>query len=143
MASMDPPPELLADEVAVSVWNRLVPDLAKGGLATSVDWPILVRYCLKFSRWLFLGTEIKRILTENPGSRGTTYPIVGENGKVKFVAEFPWSAEWRTLDRELRIDERLFGMSPSARSRLIVPKTATSQANAADPRRAFFNRSAG
>ena len=75
MTSTEPPPEVAADPRAASIWARLVPDLAACGLARSVDWPILTRYVLKLSRWIFLAEEIRRISAENPSSKGTTYPI--------------------------------------------------------------------
>ena len=149
MTSYDPPPEVAADPRAASIWSRLVPDLAKCGLARSVDWPRLAAYCLKFSRWLFLGEEIRRIQEENPSSKGTTYPIVEDydevvDGKkvrrerVKYVAEFPWASEWRSLDRDLRADERVLGISPSARSRISVRSEGKKTED--DLRRDFFKR---
>lgn len=138
ISDLSPPPEVAADERAVAVWNRLVPDLASCGLARSVDWPLLVRYVLKFSRWLYLGEELRRIAAENPNSKGTTYPIVDEKGRVKYVAEFPWASEWRTLDRDLRADERALGISPAARSRISVKTDG--RRTEEDLRRAFFKR---
>lgn len=131
------PPEVAVDPLATSFWNRLVPDLAASGLARSIDWPLLSRYVLKLSRWTFLGAEIRRISEENPSSKGTTYPILDDEGRVKYVAEFPWSIEWRSLDRDLRLDERAIGISPSARSRITVK---TERKTEADLRRDFFQR---
>jgi len=138
MASHDAPPEVAADPRAASIWARLVPDLAACGLARSVDWPILTRYVLKLSRWIFLSEEIRRIQSEKPSSKGTTYPILDEKGKVKYVAEFPWASEWRTLDRDLRADERAIGISPAARSRISVKSDAKKTED--DLRRDFFKR---
>ena len=145
-----PPPEVAEDSLAAQFWARLVPDLAACGLARSVDWPVLCRYCLKLSRWIYLGREVRKVNEANPASKGTTYPItvreevVSPDGKkttidrLKFVAEFPWAIEWRTLDRELRADERALGISPAARSRITV-KTDRQRTDA-DLRRDFFAR---
>lgn len=150
MKNFDPPPEVAADPRAAAIWVRLVPDLGACGLARSVDWPILTRYVLKLSRWIFLGEEIRRISAENPSSKGTTYPITegyeetGADGKkvkrerVKYVAEFPWASEWRTLDRDLRADERALGISPAARSRISVRSEGKKTED--DLRRDFFKR---
>lgn len=138
MEDVHPPKELAPESVAAEIWRRLVPDLSACGLARSVDWTLLVRYCMKFERWLYLGDEIKRIAAENPSSKGTTYPIMDSKGRIRYVAEFPWVAEWRTLDRELRLDERALGISPSARSRISVPTVA--RESEADLRRDFFRR---
>lgn len=138
MANYDPPVEVSADPIAASIWSRLIPEMAECGLIRSVDWPILARYCLKLSRWFFLGSEIRRITNENPASKGTTYPILDDNGRLKFVAEFPWAAEWRVLDRELRADERALGISPSARSRITI--SAEGIRTEDDLRREFFRR---
>jgi phage terminase small subunit len=138
MESNEPPPEVAADPRAASIWGRLVPDLAACGLARSVDWPVLTRYVLKLSRWIFLAEEIRRIASEKPSSKGTTYPIFDESGRVKYVAEFPWASEWRTLDRDLRADERALGISPSARSRISVPSDVKKTED--DLRRDFFRR---
>ena len=135
---VSPPPEVLADPRAADLWTRLVPPLAGCGLVRSPDWTVLVRYVLKLSRWIFLGEEIRRISKENPQSKGTTYPILDDKGRVKFVAEFPWVAEWRTLDRELRLDERTIGISPAARSRITVP--GTNRKTEEDLRRDFFRK---
>ena len=150
MASVEAPGEVSSDPRAKAIWDRLVPDLAKCGLARSVDGPLLTRYCLKLSRWIFLGEEIRRISAENPSSKGTTYPITegyeetGADGKkikrerVKYVAEFPWASEWRTLDRDLRADERALGISPAARSRITVKGEGRKTED--DLRRDFFKR---
>lgn len=141
-ASMDdtaPPPEVDADPIAAGIWRRLVPQLAECGLARSVDWPALTRYVLKLSRWLYLGGEIRRIQAEKPSTKGTTYPVFADDGKtIKWVAEFPWVAEWRTLDRECRLDERTLGISPAARSRITV--SGADRKTEAELRRDFFRR---
>jgi len=140
ISDLAPPPEVAADPRAADAWNRLVPDLAKCGLARSVDWPLLTRYVLKFSRWIYLGEELRRIAQESPNSKGTTYPITDDNGKLKYVAEFPWVSEWRALDRDLRADEKSIGISPAARSRITV-KTEERRTQE-DLRKDFFSRGA-
>jgi P27 family predicted phage terminase small subunit len=115
------PPDFVKGE-ARDLWNRLVPDLVRAGLVTSVDWPGVARYCIKLARWLYLFREIEKAKESSPAGKGTTYPIYGADGKVKYVAEFPWASEWRTLDRELRADEGRLGMSAAARTRIRVEK---------------------
>jgi P27 family predicted phage terminase small subunit len=138
MTDLAPPPEVAEDPRAAEIWGRVVPSLASCGLVRAPDWTILARYCLKFSRWVFLGQEIRRVARENPGSRGTTYPVLDEEGNVKSFEEFPYVAEWRTLDRELRLDERTIGISPAARSRITVP--GANRKTEADLRRDFFRK---
>jgi len=140
MKDYEPPVELTGDVFARSVWERLVPDLAAGGLARSVDWPALVRYCLKFSRWIYLGTVMDEIRAANVTSRGSSYVKYDAEGNVDKVIEFPWVKEWRELDRELRLDEARLGIAPGSRSRIMVPegKAKTEE----ELRRDFFSEPA-
>lgn len=130
MKTLEAPPEVSKDPGAVAIWNRLVPDLAGCGLARSVDWPLLVRYVLKLARWIEIGDKIRDDAGKGLGS---CYELTTETG-TKWV-EYPYAKEWRTLDRELRLDERQIGISPSARSRITVPGATKTKD---DLRREFF-----
>lgn len=152
------PPEWL-NEDAVAIWNALVPPLTATKLFSAIDWPLVGRYCVKLARWIEIGKEIKRRSAGDPGSFGTTYPIYEKESEekkpkgkkknnaenkadkdsreIKYVAEFPWACEWRSLDRDLRADEARIGIGAAARSRIsVAPEKEKSKDQA---RRDFFN----
>ena len=118
-APMDPskvPAEVASIPAALDIWTRLVPDLASCGLARSVDWTVLARYCIKLARWFYLAAEIDRRTREDAGSAGANYSDLEMKRR-----EYPFVGEWRALDRELRLDESRLGISPASRSRITVP----------------------
>ena len=133
--TIDPPDFVTGD--ALDLWNKIVPPLVKTKLVTSVDWPGVARYCIKLARWLYLFREIESAKKTNPAGKGTTYPIIGNDGKVKYIAELPWASEWRALDRELRADEARFGMSPAARTRIRIEKEKKDSGE--ETKKDFFN----
>lgn len=131
------PPNWLRED-ALAIWNELVPPLVETKLATAIDWPLIGRYCVKLARWIYLGEQINKAKTDFPESKGTTYPILDEKGKPRYVAEFPWASEWRALDRDLRADEARIGIGAAARSRLTV--VGGKEKSKDQDRRNFFNQ---
>ena len=96
------------DKVAHAEWNRLVPELTRLGLLTSVDRAALAAYCSAYSRWVQAEKMVAKFGTviESPKSG---YPVQNPHVSVANTA----------LDhmRKFLIE---FGMTPASRARLQV-----------------------
>ena len=95
-------------------WGRISRELHKLGLLTEIDRPALEAYCQAYGRWaevsrLMKAPEFSWIITTPKGAQ-IQNPLVGvANTSVEIMRKF--LAE--------------FGMTPSSRSRVIVPKEKT------------------
>jgi len=116
--SGDPLPPSWLEGDARRAWDQLVPMLSASGLARSVDWGVLARYCWMFTRWV----ECRKLC-----EKGTTFPVKTKAGRIIAVKEMPYAAELRKLSVMLLQIEREFGLTPAARTRINIEhsKTAT------------------
>ena len=106
-------PAWLSDE-AKKVWRRMVPALKRMGILTVVDGDALAAYCQTYARWK--GAE------EFIQQHGEVYPIRDENGRVKYMQQFPQVAIARHNLQLLKSYQQEFGLTPSARTRIEVGK---------------------
>ncbi|MFN0133415.1 MAG: phage terminase small subunit P27 family [Phycisphaerales bacterium] len=124
------------DDRARTVWQQIVPGLARIGLARSVDGEALSRYCQLIVMW----RDCLAFVEKN----GRSYPVRAETGDAKkpgriirFVTFAETSLAMR-LARELLAIEREFGLTPSARSRIHVAAEKTSKGDVHELKKAFF-----
>lgn len=123
-------PEWISEQ-ALAIWKRLVPELAKSGLARSLDGWTLARYCVILARWI----ELDRFIRTN----GTTYPQKSADGKrVLRVFEFPQAGEWRKLGPQLTALEREFGLTPASRTRIRAEQEGAAGGDVDELKRRFF-----
>lgn len=105
----DPPvcPDWI-DPDAKSEWSRIVPALAKLGLALDVDVAMLASYCAAYSRWkrCSQSLELEGPTYVTPSGMQHANPLVGI---VERAAE-----EMRRLAQE-------FGFTPASRARIDAP----------------------
>jgi P27 family predicted phage terminase small subunit len=102
-------PEFL-DEVAQEEWHRTVKVLDEMGLLSRADRTALVAYCNTYSRWIDAEQKVKQ-----------------HGAIVKSPAKgFPMKSPYLTVaDQALEIMRKFmveFGLTPSSRSRIKVPR---------------------
>lgn len=121
------PPEWLSD-IGKLYWARLVPMLSRMGVLTEADLPLLERYCDALSDW----HSYREFLSKN---RTNGYPVYDyqrktfdKDGKpivaISHVQLFPHGARKLRLSEHLLRIEQHFGMTPAARSRILVGEDA-------------------
>jgi P27 family predicted phage terminase small subunit len=99
------------DAQAKAYWAEVAPMLSNGNVLRRIDGAALARYCQLLARW--------RKCEEFIQKHGDTYPIKDKKGQVKAVREFPQVRRASDLSAQICRLEADFGMTPSARSRLI------------------------
>jgi len=104
-------PEWL-DEMGQKAWDFLVPLLQQMGVLTRIDANALSRYCQLWSRW----REAEAFIAKH----GLMYPLKDDAGKPKCFQPWPQVSIANKLAQQLTRLEQEFGMTPSARSRLIL-----------------------
>lgn len=97
---------------AKRVWDRLVPILDEMGLLSTADAAAIERYCVSLVRWRECEDLIAR--------EGMTYTIVTEKGG-EYTQQRPEVGIASKLATTLLQLEREFGLTPSARARLVSP----------------------
>ena len=106
-----PCPRWLTPE-ARKAWKRITTLLRKMGLLTIAEEDALVTYAQTFARW--------KAAEEFLAKHGDVYPIRDEQGRVKYMQQFPQVAIARNLALLLKSYQQEFGLTPSARSRLSI-----------------------
>ena len=123
------PPDWLSD-TAKTYWARVVVILENLNMLTEADLPLLERYCDFLADW-----KACRDFLQNAGQ--IYYPIketvrlwnpetqqMETSERIKYLAEFPHvSKKLRISEHLLRIEQH-FGMTPSARTRIMLDPSA-------------------
>lgn len=154
------PPEWL-DDVAKGEWNRLARQLWLNSILGLEDWTAFAGYCESFSDWqrynAMMAAEERRLKETGAarakldGALGFAHhpdPRTATMGHVEMVNGKPIISPLLALRNKARLDclkfATEFGLSPSSRSRVNVPRGAPASAtptSAAGPRPAdFLNR---
>lgn len=108
-----PDPPHWMNELELSVWHRLVELLCNLRIIGIIDQYALSRYCVLSARFL----EIREFLQEN----GDTFPVKSGSGITTMRKQWPQVKEMGNIaDKLLRL-EKEFGMTPSARARIVAP----------------------
>lgn len=113
------PPEWLSTE-AKTYWRRLLPMLGAAGLVTEVDLLVLERYCDCLADW----RSARDFLVERgsmfyPIYDGPPDPATGVR-PIKYLQEYPHVAKKLKMSEHLLRIEQHFGMTPAARTRIIL-----------------------
>lgn len=97
------------DEGAKREWDNIVPMLSKLGLLTEVDGTALAIYCQAYSTWVEAVERIQKtgMIVKAPSG----YPI-----------QNPYLAIANKAVEQMNRFLTEFGMTPSSRSRIVVPK---------------------
>src|SRR5690606_19881360 len=96
-----------------------IPQLEGMGILSAVDKNALVRYCRLASRWV----AAERFLVE----KGESFPVKDEKGRFVRFEYFPQvRIAKECADQMLRLESH-FGLTPSARSRIVAPETPQSK----------------
>jgi len=104
-------PEWL-DDMGQKAWDFLVPLLQQMGVLTRIDANALSRYCQLWSRW----REAESFIAKH----GLMYPLKDDAGQPKCFQPWPQVSIANKLAQQLTRLEQEFGMTPSARSRLML-----------------------
>lgn len=114
------PPAWLSEQAKI-YWHRVVPILARTGVLTEADLPLLERYVDFLADWKhcrdFLAQQGQMFYPIYDGDKidpKTNLRI------VKYLAEFPHVAKKIRFSEHLLKIEMHFGMTPAARSRIIA-----------------------
>lgn len=102
------------DKEAKKEWRRVIKLLEPLGLATVLDGTALAMYCTAYSRWKTAELWIQK--------HGTTYMIRDNAGAAKYMQQVPHVA---IANKAAALITKLcqeFGMTPSARMQLDLPK---------------------
>ncbi|MEK6675784.1 MAG: phage terminase small subunit P27 family [Planctomycetota bacterium] len=110
-------------------WDSFVPLLVQMGVLTRVDGKALARYCQLWASW--------RKAEEFIDKHGTVYPVKDDKGRTKCFMHWPQVSIALKLAPQLTRLEQEFGMTPSARARIQLDRSATPEISAAK-RRYFF-----
>jgi P27 family predicted phage terminase small subunit len=106
-------PRWLSDE-AKRAWKRMIPQLDAMGILTRLDGHALARYCQLWARW----RQAEEFLATN----GDTHLVRNADGQVAGVRAYPQVKIAAQLAEQLLRIEQQFGMTPSARTRLVAPQ---------------------
>lgn len=113
---------------SAKIWTKVLAQLEAMDVLTKADGAAIARYCKLFARWVKNSTFLDEY--------GETYPLKGDDGKVKCIMQFPQVSIVRHLTTQILQLEREFGLTPSSRASLNVegisktPKVATRQRKA-------------
>lgn len=123
-----PQPPSHLGKLAKQEWRRIVPELHRLGMLTSIDRNELARYCELWARW----REANDVVVD----QGMTFTT--DKG---YVCQRPEMTLSLRLSAELRRLADAFGLNPSARSRIDVRPPSEAKT---DPDEDFlFNRKSG
>jgi len=101
------------DEEGSACWERLIPQFERMCILTRIDEHAVAIYCETWSRLRKMMDFIRK--------HGEVYPILGDDGKIKCMQQFPQVSIAAKLQQALLRLQQEFGMTPSSRSGLAVP----------------------
>ncbi len=107
VSALDPP--LGLSDVALAVWRRKAPALARCGILTVTDRDTLERYCHTTDLW----HQCRESIAANGLSSATA--AGGSKGNPELQALRGFSADLLAIERE-------FGMTPASRSGMVVQR---------------------
>jgi P27 family predicted phage terminase small subunit len=111
---------LKKDKVAYREWKRVLPELERLGLLTSIDGAALEGYCKAYSRWVEAEQFMDQILPGKDKPRGTVYkPSKDENSR--YIQQLPQVAIAQKYLQIAKAFMAEFGLTPSSRGRMQLP----------------------
>ena len=106
-------PDVLG-EIGRRIFASTVRELGLMGTLARCDGESIATYCRLYERWL----AAERWIADH----GATYPLKSADGTIKGVAPWPQVADARGLAQIVLSYQREFGLTPSARSRVVSNK---------------------
>ena len=106
-------PDWLTARAAVA-WDDLAPMLAEVGVMTLNDGPALALLCETWATW--------KEATEMIAKHGSVLPTKFSNGEIKGVQTSPYISIARHSGAQLHRLFQEFGLTPSARTRIVTTK---------------------
>lgn len=131
---LEPPENILDNELAVKKWNQSVPVLRRMRVLTEADMEPWSRYCLKWADWMKAREMCKQFGRDNIQLEPDPNAPRGRM-RVKWSQPHSWAVEERALHRDLLRLEQEFGLTPSSRSQVTIHAT-----RAEDPVAAFVKK---
>lgn len=99
---------------ALDKWNEVVPKLEAMGIMSTADVDAMARYCAMYEQWLRYLDQVRR---------GLDVLVLKDNaGKVKYVQSTPAATMFVKLAQSLLRIEQEYGLTPSARAGMEVPR---------------------
>jgi P27 family predicted phage terminase small subunit len=109
------------DKTAKKIWRRTARDLQACGLLTCIDEQALERYC--YLRSLLIRTQ--EFIDKTGGCHIEFETLPDGRKTIKRVDDFPHIDRLLKIAAALHRLEDSFGMNPSSRTRISVPKDET------------------
>ncbi len=103
---------------AETAWEQFADQLEAMGVLTVADGHALTVLCQTWSRW--------RRAEEFVDQHGETYPVQDNQGRVRYLKKFPQVGIAQACATTLNRMMAEFGLTPSARSRIVVPSDKAS-----------------
>jgi P27 family predicted phage terminase small subunit len=100
------------DELAKAHWREVVPQLHAMGVLTRIDEDALAAYCQAYARWRRAEEFIQR--------NGDVFTTKGDDGKIKYVQQWPQVSIARHVQMTMLRLQQEFGLTPASRSRIGV-----------------------
>jgi P27 family predicted phage terminase small subunit len=113
---------------ALACWDELAPMLVGLNVLTVADKHALALLCETYSSW--------RRAIEMLKKHGDVYPILDDNGKIKYLQQTPYVSMSKAYAKQLKDMLCEFGLTPSSRSR--IQTVQDSQTNAADDKMKYL-----
>lgn len=101
-------------KAAKAVWRDLAPRLHRIGVLTEVDGRTLAVFCVTYTRW--------RAAEEYLAKHDHTYEVYNDEGELKYIGQRPEVSIAKNLAVLVRGYAQELGLTPSARSRIQLPK---------------------
>ena len=108
-ADLRPPKDMRGN--ARASWNRLAPLLDQMQIFSETDRDALELYCTAYGHWKKAQVQINKSMMTKPTKKGG------------YIQQSPWVAIARQMGEQMRGIMVEFGMTPSARTRLMVAAT--------------------
>ena len=115
------PSEVRADPDAMRTWRRVLPKLEGAGVITPLDGEALGHYCMLHAMRDRAHRALRDLRSANPGK-----PVEQTETGQKIVRQV------LDIGRAMKSIEAEFGMTPSARSRIVLPSDRTKDAKNKD-----------
>ena len=114
--------------ISKDCWEQVVPILQEMNVLTTADGIALQLLCETFAHW----RRAEELLVRH----GDVYPILNDNGDVKYLQQSPYVAIARNNAKALKDMLCEFGLTPSSRSR--IQTVSDSKVETADARMKYL-----
>ena len=112
-----PRPPFDLDENAKREWRRVVRELDDVGLLSNLDLPVLTAYCVAYSRFRTANEALASVANKDPTFKG----LLIKTKQGNWIQNPLVGLARRAADDMARLAAE-FGMTPSARTRIHVPR---------------------